>query len=638
MLFVNIEIENFFAIKEKISIPLKNQGLVLLKGINKDSKTSSSNGAGKSTIIEAMVWCLFGKTIRERINDEVINRWVKKNCMVRLYIEDNDTLFCVERYRKHKQHKNNLYFFSYQNKQRVDISKGTPTLTQEEVHKFLGIDLDTFIQGPMLPQGSIKRISQMTDSEQKAVLDTATQLSKLSEAHDRAKAKLGELRLDVDKKHTEALDKQNQQALIENQISFVNSQIKEQKEKNDKAKLKQLIKITMAEADLESEWDDLIIPTENTEELSTVRQRFMERKNEAIKEYTAQKKQFEDVLVELRVQTRDLKEKRAYHKHEIMKIDDLDGADCPTCHQLVPSDHVQDRKDACEHFLTLIKKDLKDKLKETDIIQVGTYKLEDLHNKKIQKLDQLIEQTRVRETQALTQRANFDNCIQQIEFFENHVRTLRQEDITIQEDSSLSNKLKELKETYDKLENDIVILSSDIDDLENEIEHVEFWIEGFSNTGVKSLVLQSITPFLNKQAKRNSQFLTGGDIDIQFSTQKQLKNGKIKEQFNVTVENTHGADNYKGNSDGEKGRADLAISLAFSDLVASRARKAYPQRWYDEPFEHLDDAGVEAVMELLSELVKSCGTIFVVTHHPQLQSLFQKTLTFVKENGVTTLQ
>ena len=59
-----IEIRNFYSIK-KTSLNFNNfKGLVLIEGKNKD--TGGSNGAGKSVLIEAVVWGLFGKTIRKK--------------------------------------------------------------------------------------------------------------------------------------------------------------------------------------------------------------------------------------------------------------------------------------------------------------------------------------------------------------------------------------------------------------------------------------------------------------------------------------------------------------------------------------------------------------------------------------------
>ena len=59
-----VEIENFLSVQKATIDFDKLSNLVLVKGRNKDVKPESSNGAGKSTIIEAVVFALFGKTLR----------------------------------------------------------------------------------------------------------------------------------------------------------------------------------------------------------------------------------------------------------------------------------------------------------------------------------------------------------------------------------------------------------------------------------------------------------------------------------------------------------------------------------------------------------------------------------------------
>jgi len=152
------------------------------------------------------------------------------------------------------------------------------------------------------------------------------------------------------------------------------------------------------------------------------------------------------------------------------------------------------------------------------------------------------------------------------------------------------------------------------------------------------LLLESVTPFMNQRASYYTQALSDGEIKIEFSTQTTLKSGEVREQFSVQVANENGADTYAGNSGGEKSRADLAINFVLSDLVASRARKAFPQRFFDELFEGLDESGVDAVMALLSAMAVDAGSVFVITHQPGMKGLFDGTLTVVKERGRSAIR
>jgi len=82
-----IEINNFYSIK-KVALNFDNfKGLVLIKGKNRD--TNGSNGSGKSVLLEGVVWGLFGKTIRKSTEAALINLYTKKNCSVRITLNNN---------------------------------------------------------------------------------------------------------------------------------------------------------------------------------------------------------------------------------------------------------------------------------------------------------------------------------------------------------------------------------------------------------------------------------------------------------------------------------------------------------------------------------------------------------------------
>tara|TARA_R110001583_G_scaffold73623_6_gene204803 strand:+ start:17909 stop:19495 length:1587 start_codon:yes stop_codon:yes gene_type:complete len=82
-----VEINNFYSIKKSTVSFDKFKGLVLVKGKNKD--TGGSNGAGKSVLIESVVWGLFGKTIRKSTEEALVNLYTKKKCSVRITVNDN---------------------------------------------------------------------------------------------------------------------------------------------------------------------------------------------------------------------------------------------------------------------------------------------------------------------------------------------------------------------------------------------------------------------------------------------------------------------------------------------------------------------------------------------------------------------
>ncbi|MGI4157027.1 hypothetical protein ACR2U3_27700, partial [Klebsiella pneumoniae] len=123
---------------------------------------------------------------------------------------------------------------------------------------------------------------------------------------------------------------------------------------------------------------------------------------------------------------------------------------------------------------------------------------------------------------------------------------------------------KELQESIDKHEENIV-------QLETKKGKYQQAVDAFSNKGIRSVVLDFITPFLNEKANEYLQTLSGSDIEIEFQTQVKNAKGELKDKFDVIVKNSKGGGSYKSNSAGEQKRIDLAISFA------SLRKKSGPQ-------------------------------------------------------------
>ena len=73
-----------------------------------------SNGilSHNSSIFEAVLWCLYGKSLQETAED-VINRYTKKNCKVSVVFEVGGVSYTVYRYRAHETHGNSIYILLF---------------------------------------------------------------------------------------------------------------------------------------------------------------------------------------------------------------------------------------------------------------------------------------------------------------------------------------------------------------------------------------------------------------------------------------------------------------------------------------------------------------------------------------------
>jgi DNA repair exonuclease SbcCD ATPase subunit len=81
----------------------------------------------------------------------------------------------------------------------------------------------------------------------------------------------------------------------------------------------------------------------------------------------------------------------------------------------------------------------------------------------------------------------------------------------------------------------------------------------------------------------------------------------------------------------------LGIDFGLSRLIAQRSRKQYDVLILDELFRHLDQAGREAVVEMLQLLKKEKSSVIVVEHDSEMQGAFEHRVVVTKENGCSRI-
>lgn len=160
MNITNLQVSNFMRWRS-LEFNLDSVGLNLIEG---------KNGHGKSSIFEAIVWCIFGKTLRGMSGDEVINTASGKDCFVSLEIQVADKILEIQRFRAHSQFKNELFLFV----DGEDIRKWSNKSTQDDIETILGVDFTAFVNSVLFGGGLTRFFASLTDKEQKTVLDALT--------------------------------------------------------------------------------------------------------------------------------------------------------------------------------------------------------------------------------------------------------------------------------------------------------------------------------------------------------------------------------------------------------------------------------------------------------------------------------
>ena len=614
------------------SLNLSGQGLVLVQGVNDDEDEFESNGSGKSVIFtESIVWAIFGETMRGYKGDKVVNRRVGKNTEVTLEIVDNGTVYRIERYRKHSKNKNHVLLF----KNGQNITAKSDKDTDASIISLLQMDFSTFTNSVMFGQGSTKMFANATDSEQKKILENMLQIDIYRKCQDLSKEYLKSCVSDIDKLDSELSSAQNVKKSHEETVKNL-----QEKELNLKHQIESKIDSLLEEiSEMKVKLDSLPDVDEILSDIERMKVDKGELENK-MDEFKSLEYSANDLNSTIQVTSIQIKNLQKDIKDKTKQLNDIiNGKNVPkTCYACGQPLPLEDTSHLENHLQDDIAK-MREEMTNLHNEWMALKKLKDKVDTKLEAKKELeAEYERIRE--AIYKKASSVNVIEnnrkslENDINQNLKRIKEQEKLR---DTTYTDIIEDTISKIEEINHSIQLGNQRMEELISLRKQYEFWVNGFGNQGIKSILLDSVVPFLNTRANYYVSHLAGSSIEITFDTQQELKSGEKRDKFSVNITNENGDNDYKGNSNGEKRRIDIAINMALQDLVMSRSNKKVDLIVYDEVFEGLDEVGCTRVIDLLEEKARSVGTIFVITHNPSLKQLFNNTVTVEKTGGETRL-
>ena len=126
------------------AVDFNKQQLTLVLGENLDQggdDSGSRNGTGKTTIINALSYALYGQALTNIRRDNLVNKTNNKGMLVTLTFEKDGKEYKVERGRKPNTMK---FFINNEEQELSDQSQGDSRKTQEDINDLLGMSHDMF--------------------------------------------------------------------------------------------------------------------------------------------------------------------------------------------------------------------------------------------------------------------------------------------------------------------------------------------------------------------------------------------------------------------------------------------------------------------------------------------------------------
>jgi DNA repair exonuclease SbcCD ATPase subunit len=534
-----------------------------------------TNGAGKSTILDALTFVLFNKPFRKINKPQLVNATNEKDCCVEIEFSINNREYLVRR-----GIKPNVFDIEMNG---TILHKEADDRSNQRIleENILKVNYKSFTQIVILGSSTFVPFMQLTSSNRREVIEDLLDIRIFSAMNNLIKDKLREKKDQVkslDLKKETLKDKMKMQKdFIEELENRGHANINANKEKI--ANLDKEVGVYMKEND-------------NT--------------NGKVEELTEQQQCLTDAGKKL-VKLNNLRGKISQKVSTITKEHKFftENTVCPTCTQSIEEEFRLNRITDAQNKA----KELKEGYEELE----NTIKFEQERERQFNALSQ--------EITSLTHGISQNNT--RISLNQRQIRDLEHEIQTITENLANRNteheKLEEFRENLQKT-------IEDLSDKKQEIVYHDFAYSLLKDDGVKTKIIKKYLPFINQQVNRYLQMM---DFYINFH---------LDEEFNETVKSPiHEDFSYSSFSEGEKMRIDLALLFTWREVARVKNSANTNLLIMDEVFDSsLDGFGTDEFLKIIRYVIKDAN-IFVISHKSELQDKFDNIIRFDKVKGFSMM-
>ena len=534
-----------------------------------------TNGAGKSTVLDALCFSLFGKPFRKINKSQLINTANEKDCRVEVEFSIAETEWKVVRGIKpnlFEIHRNGLAMdqFSNANDQQKWLEKNV-----------LKMNYKSFTQIVILGSSAFVPFMQLTATNRREVIEDLLDIKIFSSMNALIRDKIKDVRDEI---KTLDLKKESLNDKVKMQKNFIHELESESQGRIESNRDK--VGVLFAESEgyvkenevLETELHDL---TKSQEKLTGSKKKLSELGN--LKGKISQK-----------VST-ITKEHKFFTEHTV----------CPTCEQGIE-----------EEFRINKIADAQTKAKE---LQSGYKELEQAIKTEEEREHQFTQLSK--EITTLTHgisknKTRISGCQRQVRDLESEIQTITDK---LANRNTEHEKLEEfnerLRETYESVASK-----------KDTIQYYNFSYGLLKDGGVKTKIIKKYLPLINQQVNRYLQMM---DFYINFT---------LDEEFNETIQSPiHDNFSYASFSEGEKMRIDLALLFTWREVARMKNSVNTNLLIMDEVFDSsLDGFGTEEFLKIIRFVIKDAN-VFVISHKTGMDDRFDNVIKFEKVKGFSRM-
>lgn len=620
--FEELDIEGFRSI-DRISLNLSDQGIVIVKGINNYEDLASSNGSGKSSVFEAIIYALFEETSSG--DRDIENRILGQGCSVVLKFSIDDVSYKI--IRQSKKGKGTVVL--YRNDE--DISARNKSDTNKLIISILGINKAIFLDSIFLSQNAVTNLPSLSPTARKERLEILTNTDNainnfktfLKEKQTMYESKHVDSQLEINKINGKEESLQQQKDKLQAQINDIKIQIEERNklgniEDLDKQIQEYNVEINTINNQIPGLDNQIEMISKSINELKNEQKVYEEKRVNKDQEVQNQRDKCNDLQKEI---TR-VENVISYNNMDIdrinKEIEEIKNSDtCPTCgrkYDNVNEEHIQkvieDKNKEIKEFENKniennnYIKDLQLELdKEIEVGKNLKKEFENLNSLYNDKNEQVSEQqtnlinTNNQKTQLLNSIQNIQVQIdvinkQKDDILKIEIPNSKQYEDMVQDIDIQLNNLNKLKE--DK--------NNELNELDNYINAIKHCIQ-LVTKDFRTFLLKNSLSYLNKILKDYSSQLFSNESDLIYISENDNK-------LDIMLGNA----TYESLSGGEKTRVNIALLLAQKSLANMIGNISCNIIILDEILGYCDALAENNVINLITKELESLETIYMISH------------------------
>lgn len=696
MVPISLELKNFFSHKDSF-VDFNLFESALLIG-NTEGNYDISNGCGKSSIFEGILWCLFNKS-RAASMDDVIY-WNESGCKVVFVFRHANELYRVTR-KRYRSGNTSFVEFSKQDSSGtwIDVSGSTPSLTNDAIIKTIKFDYKTFVNSAYFRQNDISEFTETDASRKKEILKSIIDISKWDHYEDQIKASLKELKSeskileskldgydDAVKEYKELIeilgvsqlelneDLQSRETLI-HALETLNIKYQDMKSKIDTSTWDKTIEIL---SKLEKEKISQSSKSSTLKKSSEDYEKSITSKKIAIEDLEGKAAAItvdEEIENKISLTNKDLIEVKtslATSKEMIKALNNrvITKDSCYVCQQAISEDLFHRLHTAHDTEIDRHNKNIvfcQNKIKELEL-KVSNYEgIKNNRSKrdailaKISSQNTEIKIFQERLDEVLIQLNEVKNTLSKIEadiqINQDVINSLRDESFktlqkTIQQNreilSSLNTKIEKSNHNIGILTERSSSLKLKIDEKQEyknvyiekqkKVTMLEKMVKLLGKNGIQTILLNAIIEDLEKTANEILKSICNEPFQVFLDTQRLGSDGvSIVDTLDLRVKKEGIVQNFKSLSGGEQFRISLALRIALSEISSRHGGSALEFLLLDEINSPLDRQGTESLFINVIKSLEKKYKILVITHNDALKERFTDVLDVTKVNGESSV-